>query len=108
LELKDSDLKGARLLAIRIRLAELSHEMHQTQIRVHHLESQLEDARLAQMVGGEAGDPAAIGPELEQSRAQLERQRAFIDGVKKNQMKAGAQWAVARMQEKKAEREREE
>ncbi len=106
MEIRDSHRKGARELAIRCRLAELDHELRRTQIRVNHLEAQLEDARLAQLLGdGEGGNPAEIAPELEASRGSLERQREFIAGVKKQHMKAAAQCAMARVQEAHADRE---
>jgi hypothetical protein len=102
-EFKESDRMRTRLLAINLRLAELDHELQRTQVRVQQLESQLEDARLARLVGGEAGDPAEIGPELERSRGSLERQQELVNSVKANQMDARKEWAVARMKERREE-----
>jgi len=96
----DSARAGARLYAINLRLNELSHEMQQTQIRVHHLEAQLEDARLANMVGGEAGDPSTITTELEASRGSLETQQELIDSVKRSQWNARVQYTVAQAKER--------
>jgi hypothetical protein len=104
-ELKDSDRLRTRLLAINLRVVELDHELQRTQLRVQHLEAQLEDARLARMVGGDAGNPAEIGPELERSRGQLESQRELLDQVKKSQWKARVACAMQSMKERRAERE---
>jgi hypothetical protein len=109
MEIRDSHRMGARELAIRCRLAELDLELHRTQLRVNHLEAQMEDARLARMLGEEAAEtPAELAPALEASRGSLERQREFIRGVKKQHMQAAARCAVARVQEAQADREREE
>lgn len=109
MEIRDSHRMGARELAIRCRLAELDVELHRTQLRVNHLEAQMEDARLAHIIGDEEGEsPANIAPALEASRGSLEQQREFIAGVKKQHMKAAAQAAMARVQEAHADREREE
>jgi hypothetical protein len=103
-EFKESDRMRTRLLAINLRLAELDHELRRTQVRVQQLESRLEDARLARLVGEDAGDPAEIGPELERSRGSLERQQELVNSVKANQMDARKEWAVARMKERREER----
>src|SRR5205807_2516975 len=105
-KLKDSDRLGTRLLAINLRLAELNHEMERTQIRVHHLESALEDHRLARLMGEEGADAAALGSELEKSRGSLENQREFIDQVKKRQWSARVEYMLVRAKERRDERER--
>jgi predicted nucleic acid-binding Zn-ribbon protein len=98
---------GTRLLALNLRLVELKQELHQTQVRVHQLESQLEDARLAQMVGEEAGDPTQLGADLERFRENLENQREVVDRVKKSQWKVTVQHALLRVKERRDQRERE-
>ena len=103
----DSQRLGTRLFAIGLRLAELDHELRQTQIRVHQLESQLEDARLAQMMGEEAGDPSAIRPELERSLGTLETQREMVARVRNSQWKARVEYTLARVKERREERNRE-
>ncbi len=104
MEVRDTHRLGARMLAINIRLAELDHELQRTQVRVHHLEAQLEDARLARMVGEDAGNPEEIVPELEQSRDKLENQRSFISGVRANLRQARADYMMARVAERREER----
>ena len=88
MEFKDSDRLRTRLFAIDLRLAELDDELRRTQLQVHHLQSQLEDAKMARLMGEDAGDPGEIGPELERSRARLESQTQFIAEVKKRRRSA--------------------
>jgi len=87
-EFKQSDRLRTRLFAIDLRLAELDDELRRTQLQVHQLQSRLEDAKMARLMGEEAGDPAELGPELERSRARLEGQAQFIAEVKKRQRSA--------------------
>jgi hypothetical protein len=80
-----------------LRLAELDGELRQTQARVYHLESQLEDARLAHLMGDrEGGNPDTIKPELERSRGSLESQQAVVESVKKSQWKARVEYTMLR------------
>lgn len=104
MELKESDRLRTRLLAIDLRLAELNHELRRTQVQVNQLESQLEDARLANLMGDAAGDPAELAPELERSRGSLESQREMVERVKKSQWTARVAYTLTRAQERKAER----
>jgi predicted nucleic acid-binding Zn-ribbon protein len=96
----DTVQSGARLLALNFRLAELNQEMEQTQLRVRKLEAQLEDARLASMMGEDAGNPAELRPELERSRDQLASQQEFIQQVKHHQWTARVAYSVARINER--------
>src|SRR3954468_8384951 len=105
-EFKDSDRLRTRLFAIDLRLAELTHEMERTVMRVHHLESALEDHRLARLMGEAGEDAAALGTELERSRGSLESQREFIAQVKKSQWKARVEYTLVRAKERRDERER--
>ena len=107
MEFKDSDRLKTRLFALHLRLSELDHEMRQTQIRVRHLESQLEDAQLAKLMGQEAGNPAEISPELERSRGSLESQQEVIERVKKIQWKARGEYMLLRAKERREDRERD-
>lgn len=104
MELKDSDRLRARLYAINLRVQELEEECSQAQTRVSHLEAQLENARLAQLVGGEAGDPGEIAPELELSRGRLEGRQELLDTVKKSQWKARVAYTVQQARERQAAR----
>ena len=107
MDVKDSDRLSTRLFAISLRLAELDQEMHRTQIRVHHLESQLEDAQLARLMGEEAGDLVEINSELARSQGSLESQRELVATVKKSQWKARVEYSLVRAKERRDERERE-
>jgi hypothetical protein len=105
-DVKDSDRLRTRLFAIEMRLAELDHEMRKTQIRVHQLESEVGDARLAHLLGEDAGTPAELGPELQRSRDSLETQRELIETVKKSRWKARVELTLERVKERRDERER--
>jgi hypothetical protein len=65
----------SKLFALNMRLAEVNSEVAAAKARVFHLEKQLEDARLAALLGEEAGSPAEIGPQLEAPDAGRERSR---------------------------------
>lgn len=100
MDINDTDRLGTRLLAIEMRLAELDQELRRTQVRVHHLESQLEDANLAGLLGENAGDPSEIVPALEASRGSLEHQAALVERVKQSRWKARLAYSVARARER--------
>lgn len=104
MDIKESDRLRTRLLAIDLRLAELDHELRRTQAHVSHLESELEDVRLANLMGEKARNPAELGPELERHRGSLESQRSLVEQVKKSQWQARVAYTVTRAQERKAER----
>lgn len=104
MELNERDRLGTRLLALNLRLFELNREMEQSQIRVHQLESSLEDARLASMLGEDAGDAQELGSELERERHTLEHRRAVVDRVRDIQWKARVQHAVAGLRQRQQER----
>ena len=104
MDIKESDRLRTRLLAIDLRLAELDHELRRTQAHVSHLESQMEDVRLANLMGEEAGDSAELAPELERSRGSLESQRELVAQVKKSQWHARVAYTLTRAQERRAER----
>ena len=108
MELKESDRLRSKVLAIDLRLAELDHELRRTQVHVNHLESQLENARLAGMLGDHAGDPSEIAPELEKSRGRLETQQEMVARVRQSLWKARVAYTLTQAQERKAERERAE
>jgi hypothetical protein len=107
-EAKDQDRLSAKLYAIDFRVAELDYELQRTKVRVLQLEAQLEDAKLAQLMGGEAaGNPAEIGLELERSRGSLDTQQELLVQVKQSQWKTRvhltALKAKARMDQRQLE-----
>jgi hypothetical protein len=54
------------------------------------------------MVGEEAGDPSAIGPELERSRGSLAGHQEMLETVKKSQWKARVAYTVQQAKERTA------
>ena len=108
MESKDQDRLSAKLYAIDFRVAELDYEMQRTKVQVLQLEAQLENAKLAQLVGGEARDPAEIGPELERSRGSLESQQELLDQVKKSQWKTRVHLTALKAKARMDQRQREE
>lgn len=108
MESKDQDRLSAKLYAIDFRVAELDYEMQRTKVHVLQLEARLEDAKLAQLMGGEAGDPAEIGPELERSRGSLESQQELLDQVKKSQWKTRVHLTALKAKAHMDRRQREE
>lgn len=108
MESEDKVRLSAKLHAINFRVAELDYEVQRTLVHVSHLEAQLEDAKLAQLMGEEAGDPAEIGPELERSRGSLESQRELLDQVKKSQWKTRVHLTAIQAKERLDQRQREE
>jgi hypothetical protein len=109
MEANDQARLSAKLYAIDFRVAELDYEMQRTKVRVLQLEARLEDARLAQLMGGEeAGDPAEIGPELERSRGSLESQQELLDQVKKSQWKTRVHLTALKAKARLDQSQREE
>jgi hypothetical protein len=88
-------------------MAELDHELRQTQLQVARLESDLENARLARILGDDAGDPETIAPELDRFRGSLERQQALIDQVKASRRDARAAYMIQRLRARTEARERD-
>jgi hypothetical protein len=107
-ESNDKVRLSAKLHAINFRVAELDYEMQRTQVHVSHLEAQLEDAKLAQLMGEDAGDPGEIGPELERSRDSLESQREVLDQVKKSQWTTRVHLTALQAKERMEQRQRAE
>ena len=68
----DLDRIKSKLFALNMRLAEVNSEVAAVQARVFLLEKQLEDARLAALMGEDFASPEEIRPQLELSRGTLE------------------------------------
>lgn len=107
MDLRESDRLKARLFAIDMRVQELEHQCRQDLMRVSQLEGQLEDARLAQAVGGDAGDPSSLGPELERSRGNLAGHQEMLETVKKSQWKARVAYTMQQAKERIAAKQAE-
>ena len=101
MELKHSDRLGSQLLAISLRLEELNSELHRTRVHAHRLASRLEDARFARLVGGEAGDPDELTPELQAVRARLECQEQLVQQVRQRQWKTRVSYVAVRARERR-------
>jgi hypothetical protein len=108
MDFSDVDRLGTRLFAINLRLAELDHDLRSKEIRVNRLEAQLEDARLARLMGESAGDPEEIAPELERTRGDRDTQRALVERVKQSQTEARTEYMLARVRQRREQRERAE
>ncbi|MBI3909500.1 MAG: hypothetical protein HY320_01035 [Armatimonadetes bacterium] len=90
-----------KLHALHMRLAELNHEMERTQIRAHHLESRLEDARLAALFGEESGETQVLQPQLDEVRHRLEGQQALIASIKNSQWRTRIHYLLLRQRERR-------
>lgn len=98
----------ARLLALNIRMAEMDAEVHHAQVDVNRLESRLEDARLARMMGEEAASPAELAPQLEASRHRLEERRRVWGTLRAHRSKVRVEMALQRLRERRRESAGEE
>lgn len=107
MELRESDRLKARLFAIDMRVQELEYLCRQDLMRVSDLEGRLDDARLAQAVGGEAGDSGTIGPELERTRGSLASHQEMLVSVKKSQWKARVAYTMEQARERIAAKQAE-
>lgn len=101
---RESDRMKTKLLALNLRLAELSSEMERTRLRMLQLESEVEDARLASLFGESEPRLGDLNPQLEQARIQLEGQRETIRRVRKSQHETQFRYHVARQLELAQER----
>jgi hypothetical protein len=101
-EARESRRCGARLFALDLRLEELAREVRTAQVRVHHLEAALEDARLSGLFGEASGDAGALEPELERSRGRLESWLRLLDQVRASRRQARVDYALSRLRERRA------
>jgi hypothetical protein len=101
----DMDRIKSKLFALNMRLAEVNSEVAAAKARVFHLEKQLEDARLAALLGEEAGSPAEIGPQLEHSRVQLEDGQRLQQRIQHSQWETRIRYMIARRLQMQAAKE---
>ena len=99
------DIEGikTKLFALNMRLEEVHSEVAAAQARVSRLEQQMEDAKLAALLGEEAGNPSEIGPELESSRSQLADQQQLLRRIRSSQWETRLRYLLARRKEIQAE-----
>jgi hypothetical protein len=103
-EAKTSRQLGVRLFALDLRLEELGGEMRRTQVRVHQLEAALQDARLSGLFGEAVADAREIEPVLERSRGELDTQQRQLELLKNSRRQARVDYALCRVQERRAQR----
>jgi hypothetical protein len=92
----DIDRIKTKLFALNLRLAEVSSEVAATKARVFHLEKQLEDARLAALLGEAAGSAEEIAPELERHRGKLEDGERLQERIQHSQWETRVRYMIAR------------
>jgi hypothetical protein len=97
--IRESDRIKNKLLALNLRLAELRMEMERTQIRVIQLETQMEDSQLAALFGEGNGTAGALAPQLDQTRSELDRQKAMIQHVRNSQRDTHLRYLIERRRE---------
>lgn len=91
----------ARLLALNLRLEEVRAEVHSAQLDAHRIQSRLDDARLAQMMGEKTTAPAELTPMLESLQLRLEEGEALAIAIRRSRRQARVEMAVQQVQERR-------
>lgn len=89
----------SKLFALNLRYAEVDQELSMTRARASQLEAQLENARLASLMGDDAGNPAEIGPALEHVRGQLDNQQRLLEQIQNSRWETRLRYMIARREE---------
>jgi chromosome segregation ATPase len=89
----------SKLFALNLRYDEVDRELSFTRARARRLEKQLEDARLASLMGDKAGDPAEIGPALEHVRGELDTQQQLLQRIQSSRWETRLRYILARREE---------
>jgi hypothetical protein len=89
----------SKLFALNLRYAEVDQELSATRARASFLEGQLENARLASLMGDEAGNPAEIGPALELVRHELDTQQKLLERIQSSRWETRLRYILARREE---------
>lgn len=89
----------SKLFALNLRYAEVDQELSATRARFTQLEAQLENARLASLIGGDAGNPAEIRPALEDVRGQLDNQQRLLQQIQNSRWETRLRYMIARREE---------
>ncbi len=97
--LPDLERIKSKLFALNLRYDEVDRELSATRVQASRLEKQLEDARLASLMGDEAGDPAEIGPALEQVRGVLDNQEQLLQRIQNSRWETRLRYILARRDE---------
>jgi hypothetical protein len=89
----------SKLFALNLRYDEVDRELSAKRARVSRLQAQLEDARLASLLGDDAGDPAQLGPELERMRGELDTQQQLLERIQSSRWETRLRYMLARRDE---------
>jgi hypothetical protein len=89
----------SKLFALNLRYAEVDHELSATRARASFLEAQLENARLASLMGDDAGNPAEIGPALDMVRDELDTQQKLLERIQSSRWETRLRYILARREE---------
>ena len=98
MELRESDRLGNRLLALNIKHEELNRKVEESQIRLLRLEANLNDNRLAHLLG-EGDSPQSLRPEVERARTELDSHKELLAEVVKSRQEAQVAYSTARWAE---------
>jgi chromosome segregation ATPase len=89
----------SKLFALNLRYDEVDRELSAKRARASRLQAQLEDARLASLLGDDAGDPAELGPELESLRGELDTQQQLLERIQHSRWETRLRYILARRDE---------
>src|SRR5687767_1469083 len=81
----DIERMETKLFALNLRIAEVRATVASAQARVTHLEEELQNCRLASLLGEEAGDPSEIRPKLETARTELTEHEQLLRRIRTSQ-----------------------
>jgi len=89
----------SKLFALNLRYDEVDRELSAKRARASRLQAQLEDARLASLMGDHAGDPAELGPQLEHLRGELDTQQQLLERIQHSRWETRLRYMLARRDE---------
>jgi hypothetical protein len=89
----------SKLFALNLRYDEVDRELSATRAREKGLAAQLENARLASLLGDDAGNPAEIGPALEHVRGELATQQRLLERIQSSRWETRLRYILARKEE---------
>lgn len=98
----DVELLRLKLLALDLRLHEMAQEAQQTHLDVTRMETELDDRRIASLIGpgpADAGPSISLAPCLEEKRRTLDRRLTIIARAKQSRWKTRVQLVVHRFRE---------
>lgn len=105
MSLGDIERIKTKLFALNMRAAEVNSDVVTAQVRLTRLEQQLEDAKLAALLGEEAGNPSEIGPQVESLRSELANHQQLLRRIHSSQWETRLRYLLARRKEIQAEQQ---